>query len=89
MIKPLFSDDPRGPWELIWHRFLDIANAFHLEDRYILYVYGKGVILVHLRLDLVNLVVRPLLFTKSSLFTKLRLDKEENMRKGAGDYTLN
>ena len=49
MIKPLFSDDPRGPWELIWHRFLDIANAFHLEDRYILYVYGKGVILVHLR----------------------------------------
>ena len=36
------------------------------------------------RLDLVNMVVRPLLYTKSSLFTKLSLDKEQNMKKGAG-----
>ena len=41
MIKPFFIDDTRGPWELIWHRFLDIANAYNLADRYILYVYGK------------------------------------------------
>jgi len=40
MIKPFFIDDTRGPWELIWHRFLDIANAYNLADRYILYVYG-------------------------------------------------
>ena len=33
-------------------------------------------LLVYPRLDLVNVVVRPLLFTKSSLFTKLSLDKE-------------
>ena len=31
---------------------------------------------VHPRLDLVNVVVRPLLFTKSSLFAKLRLAEE-------------
>ena len=31
---------------------------------------------IHLRLDLVNIVVRPLLFTKLSLFTKSNLDKE-------------
>ena len=28
------------------------------------------------RLDLVNIVVRPLLFTKSGLFTKSSMDKE-------------
>ena len=33
-------------------------------------------ILVHPRLDLVNKVVRPLLFTKLSLFIKSNLDKE-------------
>ena len=44
---------------------------------------------VYPRLDLVNGVVRPLLFTKSSLFTKLSLDEEKNMKKGAGVYSLN
>ena len=38
---------------------------------------------VHMRLDLVNMVVRPPFFTKSSL------DNEENMKKGVGVYTLN
>ena len=33
-------------------------------------------LIVHLRLDLVNMVLRPLLFTKTCLFTKLNLDKE-------------
>ena len=45
---------------------------------------------VHPKLDLVNLVVRSLLFTKLSLFTNSSLlDKEENMKKGAGVYSLN
>ena len=37
---------------------------------------------IHPKLDLVNVVVRPLLFTKSSL------NKELNMKKGAGIYSL-
>ena len=37
-----------------------------------------------------NLGVRSLLFTKLSLFTNSSLlDKEENMKKGAGVYSLN
>ena len=32
--------------------------------------------LLHPRLDLVNMVVRPFLFTKLSLFTKWSIDKE-------------
>ena len=39
-------------------------------------VYFYSSLLVHSRLDLVNVVVRPLLFTKLSLFTKSSLDKE-------------
>ena len=35
------------------------------------------------RLNVVNVVVRSL------LFTKLNLDREQNMKKGAGVYTLN
>ena len=38
---------------------------------------------LHPRLDLVNLVVRPPLFTESSL------DKEQNMKKGVGVFSLN
>ena len=38
---------------------------------------------VQLRLDLVNVVVRPILFTNSSL------NKEQNMKKGARFYSLN
>ena len=41
------------------------------------------------RLDLVNIVVIPHLFTELSLFTKSSLDKEKNMKKGAGVYSLN
>ena len=44
---------------------------------------------IHPSLDLVNMVVRPLLFTKLSLFTKSSLDKEKNMKKGAGVYSSN
>ena len=38
---------------------------------------------VHPKLDLVNMVVRPFLFTKSSL------DKKYNKKKGAGVHSLN
>merc|ERR1711997_596759 len=40
VLKPLLTDDTRGPWEIIWHHFLDIANAFGMHDRYYLFVYG-------------------------------------------------
>jgi len=40
LLKPLLTDDTRGPWEIIWHHFLDTADAFGLEDRYWLFVYG-------------------------------------------------
>ena len=36
----------------------------------------KAAVIVNLRLDLVNMVVRPLLFTKSNLFSKPSLDKK-------------
>ena len=44
---------------------------------------------IHPKLNLVNVVVRPHLFTKFSLFIKLSLDKEKIMKKGAGFYSLN
>jgi hypothetical protein len=31
------TEDPRGPWELLWHLFLDNVN----DDPYTLFVYGK------------------------------------------------
>ena len=37
----MLTADSRGPWEILWHHFLDIANGFGLEDRYKLYVFGK------------------------------------------------
>ena len=40
-LKPLVTDDTRGPWEILWHRFLDIANEFGFQDRYYLFCYGK------------------------------------------------
>ena len=43
----------------------------------------------HPRNNLVNVVVRYLLFTKSNLFTKSSLEKEWNMKKGTGVYSLN
>ena len=36
----------------------------------------KAAVIAHLRLDLVNMVFSPLLFTKSNLFSKPSLDKE-------------
>ena len=44
---------------------------------------------LHPRLDLVNLVVRPPLFTKLNLFTESSLDKEQNMKKEVGVFSLN
>jgi len=37
LLKPYVTDDPRGPWELIWHMFLDNVN----DDPYTLFVYGE------------------------------------------------
>ena len=45
------------------------------------YTSTTCVCVVQPRLDLVNMVVKPLLFTKSRLFTKSILDKEWNMKK--------
>ena len=51
---------------------------------------AKTLLNVHSRLDLVNVAVRPLLFTKLSLFTKSSsLHKASIMKKGAGVYSLN
>ena len=44
---------------------------------------------LHPRLHLVNLVVRPHLLTKLILFSKSSLDKEQNMKKGVGVFSLN
>ena len=40
-MKPWLTEDPRGPWEILWHGFLDTTTS----DRYTLFVYGK---LIHL-----------------------------------------
>ena len=40
-------------------------------------------------LNLVNMVVRPFLLTKLSLFTKTSLNKKYDMKKGAGVCSLN
>ena len=41
LLKPLLTDDTRGPWEIIWHHTLDKLDAFGLADRYWLFVYGR------------------------------------------------
>ena len=38
--------------------------------------YFKASCIIHAKLDLVNMVVRPLLFTKLIIFTKSGLDKD-------------
>ena len=38
LIKPHLTEDERGPWEIIWNRFVDIFG----EDRYKYYVWGKN-----------------------------------------------
>ena len=52
-----------------------ISSNQHYKEPYESYI-PKGIILIHPRLDLVNVIVRPFLFTKLSLFTKSSLDKE-------------
>ena len=50
---------------------------------------AKGTLSIHPRLDLVNMVVRPLLFTKLSLFTKSIHDKKCNMKNEPAVYSSN
>ena len=52
-------------------------------------IYWDALAQKHLRLDLVDVVAKPLLFTKLNLFTKLGLNKEQNMKKGVEVYSLN
>merc|ERR1712241_1311810 len=44
LLKPLLTDDTRGPWEIIWHHTLDKLDAFGLADRYWLFVYGTNIV---------------------------------------------
>ena len=75
-----------GWWEsiLLW-----VVTDLWASRRVSATLLGIGIFRVHPRLDLVNMVVRPFLFTKLSLFTKSSLDKDWNMKKGAGVYSLN
>ena len=36
-IKPYLTDSPKGPWELVWHAYLDYFG----EDQYNTFVWGK------------------------------------------------
>lgn len=36
-IKPHLTDSPKGPWELVWHAYLDYFG----EDQYNTFVWGK------------------------------------------------
>ena len=38
LIKPYITSDARGPWEILWNKFVDIFG----EDRYQYYVWGKN-----------------------------------------------
>ena len=72
--------------------FLDIFEILVLRRFLSLYVVPNPLIIlysIHLRLDLVNLVVRLLLFIKLSLFTKSSPEKVKNMKKGVAIYSLN
>ena len=59
------------------HQIRDAASGWWHNYRYY-YLCVKSLIRrkIHPRLDLVNVVIRPLLFIKSSQFTKSSLDKE-------------
>ena len=37
LMKPHLTDDQRGPWEIVWNKFIDVFG----EDRYKHYVWGK------------------------------------------------
>ena len=74
------------------HCHVDHANnsGFEIHRETCLPDDAKTLLNVHMRLDLVNVAVRPLLFTKQSLFTKSSsLRKASVMKKGAGVYSLN
>ena len=49
---------------------------------------AKTLLNVHTKLDLVNVAVRPLLFTKLSLFTKSSLIKEYNYEKRSWSFFI-
>jgi len=51
-IKPFLTDSPKGPWELIWHAYLDTFG----EDQYNTFVWGEG---KSVRCHFVNLLSRP------------------------------
>ena len=36
-MKPHLTDDQRGPWEILWNKFIDVFG----EDRYKHYVWGR------------------------------------------------
>ena len=38
LIKPIITSDERGPWEILWNKFVDTFG----EDRYQYYVWGKN-----------------------------------------------
>ena len=62
-----------GWWEsiLLW-----VVTDLWASRRVSATLLGIGIFRVHPRLDLVNMVVRPFLFTKLSLFTKSSLNKD-------------
>ena len=55
---------------------LHIYFAIQMTLDNVIHMYLSFYLFVHPRLDLVNVIVRPFLFTKLSLFTKSSLDKE-------------
>ena len=63
-------------WEIVWERGTLKIHAIHPR----LYLVN---------FDLENIVVRPFLFTKLGLFTLSGLVKEWDIKKGAGNYSLN
>ena len=88
-IKDLFSQN-QSLSHVIWlccpsSGFLFPARLYH--GQFVL--IWKSLEVIHSKLDLVNMDVRPLLFTKLSLFTKSSLDKEQNMKKRAGVHSSN
>merc|ERR1712241_1666399 len=40
LIKPYITSDARGPWEILWNKFVDIFG----EDRYQYYVWGSLIV---------------------------------------------
>lgn len=36
-MKPIFTESEKGPWEILWHKFLDTFG----DDPYLVFVYGE------------------------------------------------